>query len=149
MSSGFLGFNGPLRQYFSLYRASSQRGRKKKDKRESKNVQTTPACTYCERNRPLLSLFPNWKDRRKRKKSPPAPTASTAVSYYKPVLPRRPDTKKLHIFHDPTISPHNPNMTLIFLGGGRHILSFLLTLIQWGQLSVTGGSMGTKYWLTA
>ena len=29
------------------------------------------------------------------------------------------------------------------------ILSFLLPLIQEGQLSVTGGSMCTKYWLSA
>ena len=29
------------------------------------------------------------------------------------------------------------------------ILSFLLSLIQEGQLSVTGESMCTKYWLTA
>ena len=30
-----------------------------------------------------------------------------------------------------------------------HILSFLLPLIQEGQLSVTGDSMSTEYWLTA
>ena len=30
-----------------------------------------------------------------------------------------------------------------------HILSFLLPLIQEGQLSVTDESMCTKYWLTA
>ena len=30
-----------------------------------------------------------------------------------------------------------------------HILSFLLPLFQEGQLSVTGNSMCTKYWLTA
>ena len=30
-----------------------------------------------------------------------------------------------------------------------HILSFLFPLIQEGQLSVTGESMCTKYWLTA
>ena len=30
-----------------------------------------------------------------------------------------------------------------------HILSFLLSLIQEGQMSVTGKSMCTKYWLTA
>ena len=37
------------------------------------------------------------------------------------------------------------------LGSARsgHILSFLLPLIQEGQLSVTGESMCTKYWLTA
>ena len=40
---GCCGFNGPLRQYFSLYQAISQRegdGRERID--ESKNVQTTP-----------------------------------------------------------------------------------------------------------
>ena len=30
-----------------------------------------------------------------------------------------------------------------------HILSLLLPLIQEGQLSITGESMCTKYWLTA
>ena len=30
-----------------------------------------------------------------------------------------------------------------------HLCSFLLLLIQEGQLSVTGESMCTKYWLTA
>ena len=30
-----------------------------------------------------------------------------------------------------------------------HILLFLLLLIQEGQLSFTGGSMCSKYWLTA
>ena len=37
---GCLGFHGPLRQYFSLYRAVSQREGERIDK--SKNVQTTP-----------------------------------------------------------------------------------------------------------
>ena len=37
------GFNGPLRQYFSLYRAASEREGKRGEKIvESKNVQTTP-----------------------------------------------------------------------------------------------------------
>ena len=40
---GCFRFNGPLRQYFSLYRAVYQRGRKRREKiDESKNVQTTP-----------------------------------------------------------------------------------------------------------
>ena len=51
---GCFGFNGPLRQYFSLYRAVSQRGRKRREKiDESKNVQTTPTRTYCKRSTPL------------------------------------------------------------------------------------------------
>ena len=45
---------GPLRQYFSLYRAVSQReGERRERIDESKNVQTTPTRTYCKRNRPL------------------------------------------------------------------------------------------------
>ena len=51
---GCFGFNGPLRQYFSLYRAVSQReGERGERTDESKNVQTTPTRTYCKRNRPL------------------------------------------------------------------------------------------------
>ena len=52
---GCFGFNGPLRQYFSLYRAVSQREGDKRRERidESKNVQTTPIRTYCKRSRPL------------------------------------------------------------------------------------------------
>ena len=46
------GFKGPLRQYFSLYRAVSQWEGERTEKRkgESKNVQTTPNRTYTERN---------------------------------------------------------------------------------------------------
>ena len=51
---GCFGFNGPLRQYFSLYRAVSQReGERGERIDESKNVQTTPTRTYCKHNRPL------------------------------------------------------------------------------------------------
>ena len=51
---GCFGFNGPLRQYFSLYRAVSQReGERGERIDESKNVQTIPTRTYCKRNRPL------------------------------------------------------------------------------------------------
>ena len=52
---GCFGFNGPLKQYFSLYRAVSQkRGRKRRERiDESKNVRTTPTRTYCKRSRPL------------------------------------------------------------------------------------------------
>ena len=40
---GCFGFNGPLRQYFSLYRATSQREGERGEKiAESKNVQTPP-----------------------------------------------------------------------------------------------------------
>ena len=51
---GCFGFNGPLRQYFSLYRAVSEReGERRERIDESINVQTTPTRTYCKRNRPL------------------------------------------------------------------------------------------------
>ena len=57
------GFNGPLRQYFSLYRAVSHRqGEREKEKiDESKNVQTTPTRTYCKRSRPLPYCNPNCR----------------------------------------------------------------------------------------
>ena len=57
---GCFGLNGPLRQYFSLYRAVSQReGGRKEMIDESKNVQTTPTRTYCKRSRPLPYSNPN------------------------------------------------------------------------------------------
>ena len=51
-------FNGPLRQYFSLYWAVSQREGERAKREgemidESKNVQTTPTRTYCKCRRPL------------------------------------------------------------------------------------------------
>ena len=60
-SVGCFGLNGSLRQYFSLYRAVSQRGRKNGemiDKR--KTVQTTPSRTYCKRSKPLPYSNPNY-----------------------------------------------------------------------------------------
>ena len=39
-----LGFKGPLRQYFSLYRAVSQRGRKKKEMIDESNKSTACGC---------------------------------------------------------------------------------------------------------
>ena len=60
---GCFGFNGPLRQYFSLYRAVSQReGERGERIDESKNVQTTPTRTYCKRNRPLPYSNQNKQD---------------------------------------------------------------------------------------
>ena len=55
MGEGWLvGFNGPLREYFSLYRAACQReGERGEMIDERKNAQTTPTRTYCRRNRPL------------------------------------------------------------------------------------------------
>ena len=55
---GCFGFYGPLRQYFSLYRAVSQIEVKRGEKRidESTNVQTTPTRTYYKCSKPL----PYW-----------------------------------------------------------------------------------------
>ena len=39
---GWFGYNGPSRQYFSLYRAVSQKEGERERIDESKNVQTTP-----------------------------------------------------------------------------------------------------------
>ena len=59
---GCFGFNGPLRQYFSLYRAVSQReGERGERIDESKNIQTTPTRTYCKRNMPLPYCNPNCR----------------------------------------------------------------------------------------
>ena len=59
---GCFGLNGPLRQYFSLYRAVSQRVRKKREViDERKNVQTTRTRTYCKHNRPLPYYNPNCR----------------------------------------------------------------------------------------
>ena len=58
----FGGFIGPLRQYFSLYRALPKRGRKRTERiDESKNVQTTPIRTYCKRSKPLAYWNPNCR----------------------------------------------------------------------------------------
>ena len=60
---GCFGFNIPLRQYFSLYQAVSQRERNRREKiEESKNVQTTPTRTYCKHDRPYY--HPNCRTHR-------------------------------------------------------------------------------------
>ena len=60
---GCFELNGPLRRYFSLYRAVSQREGERGKKRidESKNVQTTPIRTYYKRSRPLPYCNPNCR----------------------------------------------------------------------------------------
>ena len=79
---GCFGFNGPLRQYFSLYRAVSQREGERREKiDESKNVQTTPTRTYCKRNRPLPYCNQNcrtprhWKFTQHHRTTRPPPRA--------------------------------------------------------------------------
>ena len=57
---GCFELNGPLRQYFNLYRASSQReGERREMIDQRKNVQTTPTRTHCKRSRPLPYSNPN------------------------------------------------------------------------------------------
>ena len=59
---GCFGFNGLVRQYFSLYRVVSQReGERGERIDESKNVQTAPTRTYCKRNRPLPYCYQNCR----------------------------------------------------------------------------------------
>ena len=50
---GCFGFNGPLRQYVSIYRAVSQTERKRREK----NVQIALTRTCCKRNRPFVLLL--------------------------------------------------------------------------------------------
>ena len=84
---GCFGFNGPLRQYFSLYRAVSQRegeGRERIDER--KNVQTTPTRTYCKRNTPLPYCNQNgrtprhWKFTQHHRTTRPPPSAGASYN---------------------------------------------------------------------
>ena len=58
------GLNGPLRQYFSLYWAVSQREGKRREEREprEKNVQTTHTRTYWKHSRPLPCRYPYQQD---------------------------------------------------------------------------------------
>ena len=59
---GCFGFHGPLRQYFNLYWAVSQReGEREERIDESKNVQTTPTRTYGKLNMPLPYLNQNCR----------------------------------------------------------------------------------------
>ena len=60
---GCFGFNGPLRQYFSLYRAVSQREGERGEKGQSrvKMSKQAPTRTYCKRRRPLPYYHPNCR----------------------------------------------------------------------------------------
>ena len=51
---GCFGLNGPFTQYFSLYRAVSQTGRKMREMTDERKIsKQTPTRTSCKRNRPL------------------------------------------------------------------------------------------------
>ena len=52
------GINGPLRQYFRLYRVVFQREEEKRHNRE-KGKKSKPSPTYCKHSRPLLDYNPN------------------------------------------------------------------------------------------
>ena len=53
-SVGCIGFTGPSRQYFSLYRAVPHReGERTEMIDERRNVKTTPTHTYCKRRRSI------------------------------------------------------------------------------------------------
>ena len=90
------GFNGPLRQYFSLYQAVSQREgeREKGEKRtdESKNVQTTSTRTYYKRSRPLPYCNPNcrtpqhWKFTQHHRTTRPPPLRCQQIHYSRVTL---------------------------------------------------------------
>ena len=59
---GCFGFNGPLRQYFSLYRAVSQsEGERGERIDDSKNILTTPTRTYCKHSMPLPYCYQNCR----------------------------------------------------------------------------------------
>ena len=85
----FFGLNGPLIQYFSLYRVVSQREGERGEKRidESKNVQTTPDRTYYKRSRPLPYCNPNcrtprhWKFTQHHRTTRPPPTTKTRAVF--------------------------------------------------------------------
>ena len=60
MLVGWLRFNGPLRQYFSLYRPSPREREKEKRKdRRQKNVQTTPLAPTANAAGPCPTIKPN------------------------------------------------------------------------------------------
>ena len=90
---GCVRFNGPLRQYFSLYRAVSQKeGERRERIDESKNVQTTPTRTYCKRNRPLPYCNQNcrtprhWKLTQHHRTTRPPQTIMVIISFGVPKI---------------------------------------------------------------
>ena len=108
---GCFGFNGPLRRYFSLYRAASQReGQRGEKLAESKNVQTTPTRTYCKRNRPLPYYHPNcrtprhWKFTQNLRTTRPPPFVSKTV---KPKQPTNHRYKHTQVGYVGLVSQHS------------------------------------------
>ena len=63
---GCFGFNGPLRQYFSLYRAVSQREgeRGEKEQMRVKMSKQPPPAPFCKRSRPLPYCNPDCRTAR-------------------------------------------------------------------------------------
>ena len=101
---GCLGFNGPLRQFFSLYRAVSQReGERRERIDESKNVQTTPTRTYCKCNRPLPYYNPNCR----------TPRHWKFTQHHRTTQPPHPGTGSLP---STIATPNHPSAPLSFIG---------------------------------
>ena len=79
---GCFGFNSSLRQYFSQYRAVSQREgeRGKNGWMRIKMSKQTPTRTYCKHSRPLSYCYPNrrtprhWKFTQHHRTTRPPPT---------------------------------------------------------------------------
>ena len=76
----FIWLKGLSRQYFSLYRAISQRERGKKKRKIINKCQNNPTCTYCERSRPMNYYYPNKQD------SIPSTIAPAYHPYWTPEL---------------------------------------------------------------
>ena len=112
---GCFGFNGPLRQYFSLYRAVSlKRGRKRRERiDESKNVQTTPTRTYCKRSKPLPYCYQNcrtprhWKFTQHLRTTRPSPDRSLKRPYSLSML----SLHKIAIFSKRKVCLHKTDAT--------------------------------------
>ena len=88
---GCFGLNGPLRQYFSLYRAVTQREGEREEKRidETKIVQTTPTRTYHKRSRLLPYCNPNCRTPRHCKFTQHHCTTRPPPSLYRTISERR------------------------------------------------------------
>ena len=112
---GCFGFNIPLRQYFSLYRAVSQReGERRERIDESKNVQTTPIRTYCKRNGPLPYCYQICR-------TPPALEGYPAPSHH----PTTPARYRLKYSLKGPLSPKRPTYIIFkvftMYGHGGHV----------------------------
>ena len=72
----YFGFNDPLRQYFSLYRAVSQRGRKKRKKIDERKCSNNPLPHLLQAQYSLALLFSKLVGRRSTENLPSTITPS-------------------------------------------------------------------------